>query len=63
MIAICHTPLQMLFKILFQRQKMKDEIQRRQEILRCAGRQRTHRSSFSQENDSIDGQGDAPELV
>lgn len=46
-----------------ERQKMKDEIQKRQEILRCAGRQRVHRSSISQDNDSIDGQGDAPELV
>ncbi|PZC78444.1 hypothetical protein B5X24_HaOG202188 [Helicoverpa armigera] len=41
---------------------MKDEIQRRQEILRGAGRHRTHRSSISQD-DSLDGTGDAPELV
>ncbi|XP_075982885.1 eukaryotic translation initiation factor 2 alpha kinase Gcn2 [Anticarsia gemmatalis] len=46
-----------------ERQKMKDEIQRRQEILRCAGRQRSHRASISQDNDCLDGQGDAPELV
>ncbi|XP_026743008.1 eIF-2-alpha kinase GCN2 [Trichoplusia ni] len=46
-----------------ERQKIKDEIQKRQEILRGAGRQRIHRSSVSQDNDSIDGQGDAPELV
>ncbi|KAF9407225.1 hypothetical protein HW555_012676 [Spodoptera exigua] len=46
-----------------ERQKMKDEIQKRQEILRGAGRQRVHRSSISQDNDSVDGQGDAPELV
>ncbi|KAJ2953499.1 hypothetical protein O0L34_g1096 [Tuta absoluta] len=45
-----------------ERQKIKDEIQKRQEILRGAGRQRVHRSSASQEN-SNDGQGDAPELV
>nr|XP_049704467.1 eIF-2-alpha kinase GCN2 isoform X3 [Helicoverpa armigera] len=45
-----------------ERKKMKDEIQRRQEILRGAGRHRTHRSSISQD-DSLDGTGDAPELV
>ncbi|KOB66071.1 Uncharacterized protein OBRU01_22173 [Operophtera brumata] len=44
------------------RQKIKDEIQRRQEMLRVAGRQRVHRTSISQES-SADGQGDAPELV
>ncbi|KAG6441949.1 hypothetical protein O3G_MSEX002145 [Manduca sexta] len=46
-----------------ERQKIKDEIQRRQNILKGAGRQRTHRSSISQDHDSLDGQGDAPELV
>ncbi|KAJ8714211.1 hypothetical protein PYW08_007831 [Mythimna loreyi] len=44
-----------------ERQKMKDEIQRRQEILKSS--RRVHRSSVSQDNDSMDGQGDAPELV
>ncbi|XP_053613621.1 eIF-2-alpha kinase GCN2 isoform X2 [Plodia interpunctella] len=45
-----------------ERKKIKEEIHRRQEMLRCAGRQRVHRTSLSQE-DSIEGHGDAPELV
>ncbi|XP_063831597.1 eIF-2-alpha kinase GCN2 [Ostrinia nubilalis] len=44
-----------------ERQKIKSEIQKRQEMLRGAPR-RVHRSSTSLDN-STDGQGDAPELV
>ncbi|KAL0819440.1 hypothetical protein ABMA28_007545 [Loxostege sticticalis] len=44
-----------------ERQKIKNEIQKRQEMLRGAPR-RVHRSSASMDN-SNDGQGDAPELV
>ncbi|CAG9128250.1 unnamed protein product [Plutella xylostella] len=44
-----------------ERQKMKDEIQKRQEILKGAGRQRLHRTSVSQPE--AEGQGDAPELI
>ncbi|XP_063627840.1 eIF-2-alpha kinase GCN2 [Cydia splendana] len=44
-----------------ERKKIKDEIQRREDILKAAGRQRIHRSSASQEN-STDGL-EAPELV
>ncbi|CAB3248781.1 unnamed protein product [Arctia plantaginis] len=46
-----------------ERQKMKDEIQKRQEILRSAGRQRSHRSSISQETDSLDGKGDGEDAT
>ncbi|XP_060805089.1 eIF-2-alpha kinase GCN2 [Amyelois transitella] len=45
-----------------ERKKIKEEILKRQEMLRCAGKQRNHRTSLSQD-DSVDGHGDAPELV
>lgn len=50
-----------------ERQKIKDEIQRRQEILKGAGRQRVRVSSLCHENsteqDCADEKVDAPELV
>ncbi|XP_072929704.1 eIF-2-alpha kinase GCN2 [Epargyreus clarus] len=45
-----------------ERQKIKDEIQRRQEALRSGGR-RVRLSSVNQEIEPNDGQGDAPKLV
>lgn len=41
---------------------MKDEIQRRQETLKNSER-RVHPSSLNQEQQELDGQGDAPKLL